>query len=154
MNFDLGTGVEKPLPAISIIQASESTYERPDTLHVNRGFESPIGQAISRYSGSHDRTRLAVDPPLNRSSIQELSEENMRIARLANDSKVSFRGREPDDVSDVSCPDERRSRRVPRRGMDELSDVSSMYEDVTAASSDRGGGILGNQDARRSGPFG
>jgi len=84
-------------------------------------------------------------------SIQDLTEENMRIARLANDSKASFKMRDADQVSDISVPEERISRRVGKRGVDELSEVSSIYEDETAASSDRGGGILGNFGARRSG---
>lgn len=151
MNFDLGPAVDKPLPVVNIIRAPDTGYERPDVFHTSRGLESPIGQAVSRYSGSHDPPSNVIDAPQNRASIQELSEENMRIARLANDSRVSFRGRELDDISDISAPEDRTSRHVGRRGIDELSDVSSIYEDETAASSDRGGGILGNHQARRSG---
>jgi hypothetical protein len=92
-----------------------------------------------------------VNVSQNRMSIQDLTEENVRIARLANDSKASFKMRDADQISDISVREERISRHVGNRGVDELSDVSSIYEDETAASSDRGGGILGNFGARRSG---
>ncbi len=109
-----------------------------------------IGQAVSRYSIGNDSFGNIVDASQQRTSIQELSEENMRIARLATDSRASFGARGMDEVSDVSAP-ERTSRPLDRRAIDELSNVSSFYEDETAASSDRGGGILGNYGARRSG---
>lgn len=152
MHFDLGPGVEKPLPVVNVFRAPDDAYENPRNFEPHRDMLPPIGQAISRYSGSQNSFSRVVDAAQNRTSIQELTEENMRIARLANDSNASFGAREQDEVSDISALG-RTSRNVGRRGSDELSDVSSMYEDVTAASSDRGGGILGNQDARRSGPF-
>ncbi len=130
MNFDLGPTVEKPLPVVNVSRAPDDAYERPDTFQVHRGMEPPIGQAVSRYSGSHYSSSPVVDAPWNRTSIQELSEENMRIARLANDSKASFRGREQDEISDISAPEERTSRHVGRRGVDDLSDVSSIYEEA------------------------
>lgn len=141
MNFDLGPGVEKSLPVVNVIRSPEDAYDRPNNLQLPQGTQSSIGQAISRYSGSHDSFGHVIDAAQHRTSIQELSEENMRIARFANDSKASVRGREPDEVSDISAPAERTSRPLGRRAIDERSDVSSMYEDVTVASSDRGGGF-------------
>lgn len=165
MNFDLSSAIEKPLPLVNITKAPESPEEHPtaperpersdgtDVFEVHRGLESPIGQAITRYSMGHESTNQVFDASQNRVSIQDLTEENMRIARIANDSKVSFRGRELDEISDISGPEQRTSRHVDRPGVDELSDVSSIYEDYKSASSDRGGGILGNPEARRSGPL-
>jgi hypothetical protein len=150
MNFDLGTSVEKPLPVVNVAAAQYNTYERPEPPQVHRGLDPPIGQALSRYSVGHDSYSNIVNASQNRMSIQDLTEENMRIARLANDSKASFKMRDADQISVISA-EERISRHVGKRGVDELSDVSSIYEDETAASSDRGGGILGNFGARRSG---
>jgi hypothetical protein len=151
MNFDLGAAVEKPLPVVNVSTAEYNTYERPEPLPAHRGLDPPIGQALSRYSVGHDSYSNIVNASQNRFSMQDLTEENMRIARLANDSKASFAMRDADQVSVISAPEERISRHAGRRGVDELSDVSSIYEDETAASSDRGGGILGNFGARRSG---
>ena len=85
--------------------------------------------------------------------MQELSEENMRIARLANDSKASFAAKDLDAVSEISAPEDRTSRHIGRRGVDELSDVSSLYEDDRPPSEMPGGEILANFEARRSGPL-
>lgn len=157
MNFDLRPAVEKPLPVVNVTRAPDDAYERPrtlerpDTFEAHRGLEPSIGQAISRYSIGHDSWNNTTDAPPNRASLPELTEENMRIARLANDSRASFRGRGQDEVSSISAPNERDSRDIGRRGADELSAVSSIHEDDRRASSDRGGGIFGNHQARRSG---
>jgi hypothetical protein len=160
MNFDLTPAVEKPLPVVSVTRAADNAYNRPrrperpeqsETYEVQRGLQSSIGQAVSRYSIGHDSA--SNYGPENRISLQELTEENMRIARLANDSQASFGAREPDAVSDISAPAERTSRQVGRRGLDELSDVSSMYEDDRPPGTLPGGEILGNPEARRSGPL-
>lgn len=153
MNFDLRPTIEKSLPVVNVTQAPDTLYERPDTFQVHRGVDSPIGQAISRYSGSHYSSSIIVEAPKNRTSLQDLSEENMRIARLVNDSRASFGGREQDEISDISAPEERNSRHVDRRGVDELSDVSSIYDDERPVSTDHGAGILSNNEARRSGPL-
>ncbi len=137
---------------VSVSRAQDDAFERPDSFQVVRGLDPGIGQAVSRYSVGNDSFGNIVDASQRRSSIQELSEENMRIARLATDSRASFGVRGLDEVSDISAP-ERISRQVHRREIDEVSNVSSFYEDETAASSDRGGGILGNYGARRSGPL-
>ena len=148
MDFDLGPAIDKPLPLVNVNIAPDNAYERPNSFMFGRGVESSIGQAVSRYSVGGDSFIHAVNVANSGTSIQGLSEENMRIARLANDSKASFGARELDDVSDVSAAEGRASRNDVRRGIEELSDVSSVYEDQTAASSDRGGGILGNAQAR------
>lgn len=152
MNFDLGPAAEKPLPLVNVSQVPDYAFERPDSFQVVRGLDPGIGQAVSRYSIGNDSFGNIADASQQRTSIQDLSEENMRIARLATDSRASFGTRGLDEVSDMSAR-ERTSRQVDRRSVDELSNVSSFYEDVTAASSDRGGGILGNYGARRSGPL-
>ena len=136
----------------------------PTTGQSPTGGQGPsIGQAISRYSGIHydnpppekpkpNTLNVTSQPYVNRSSIQDLSEENMRIARLATDSKASFGlgARDLDDVSEVSASGNRTSRHAGRRGVDELSDVSSIYESENRTV---GESILGNSEARRSGPF-
>ena len=137
---------------VSVSRAPDNAFERPDSFQVVRGLDPGIGQAVSRYSARKDSFDNTADASQQRTSIQELSEENMRIARLATDSRASFGARGLDEVSDISAP-ERTTRQVDRRDVDELSNVSSFYEDETAASSDRGGGILGNYGARRSGPL-
>ncbi|KAF7507987.1 hypothetical protein GJ744_009884 [Endocarpon pusillum] len=152
MSFDLGPAAEKPLPVVNVGQLPDYAFERPDSFQVVRGLDPGIGQAVSRYSIGKDSFGKIADASQRRTSIQELSEENMRIARLATDSRASFGTRGLDEVSDMSAR-ERTSRQVERRSVDELSNVSSFYENETAASSDRGGGILGNYGARRSGPL-
>lgn len=172
MNFNLGPKVEKRLPAVNISRPSVDGPERrlhpqrperpqrPDRsspFEVLHEIEPPIGQAISHYSLAPDASTNALTTTGTQESFQELTEENMRIARLANDSRASFGRREAeasaDAVSDISALEERTSRHVGGRGVDELSDVSSLYEDDRPARSDRGGGILGNHQARRSGPL-
>jgi hypothetical protein len=175
MNFNLGSAVEKPLPVVNVRRLPPNALERPDmferpipnaaperteTFEVHRGLESPIGQAISDYSDpsqtsarvieSQASGRAAEDPAQNRMSIQELTEENMRIAQLVNDSNASFGVQEEDEVSDISAT-ERHSRSIGRRATDQLSDVSSIYEDDGPAMPDHGGGLFGNHEARRSG---
>lgn len=152
MNFDLGPAVEKPLPVVSITHAPGNTFGRPENFEVQRGLAVPIGQAITRYSLPRDISGNAVDTAPNRISIQDLSEENMRIARLANDSRASFGGRELDEVSNISVPEERAPCHAPIRGVDELSDVSSMYEDETPDHIDDRGGILSDHETRRRVP--
>ena len=172
MNFDLTPALGKPLPVVSVTRAVDNTHHRPqrperpeqsETYEVQRDLRSPIGQAISRYSFGHDsasnygpESRISMQEnhgPGNRISMQGLTEENMRIARLANDSKASFGAREPDAVSDISAPIGRTSRQNRERGLDELSDVSSMYEGDRPPNTMPRREILGNREARRSGPL-
>ena len=152
--------MEKPLPVVRVTNAPDNAYDRPrrperpehsETYEVHPGLDPLIGQAVSRYSIGQES--VSNYGPESRVSMQELTEENMRIARLATDSKMSFVGKDQDAVSDVSSPEERTSRHIGRRGLDELSDVSSMYEDDRSPRTDHGGAILGNLEARRSGPL-
>lgn len=140
----------------------------PTNTSPTNGMGPSIGQAISRYSDIHydNPPPEGLLPPnphppmptrpqyVNRTSIQDLTEENMRIGRLATDSRASFglRGRDIDEVSEVSA-DDRVTQKEGKKAVDELSDVSSVYDDDTRSKADQGKSLLGNSGARQSGPL-
>lgn len=138
---------------VNIIQAPEDIFVRPGMWEDHRGSGTPIGRAITRYSLASDTSGDAVDALPNRASMQELSEENLRIARLANDSNASFRVPELDRVSAISAPEDRTTCHGRTGGEDEFSEVSSICTNESADNIDDGVGILSNHEARRSGPL-
>ena len=159
MNFDLGPNIEKPLPLARGNGSLDSGHfrpsrpARPDMQSISEhDLETggPIGQAVSRYSGTHDSLTIPEHLLHSKTSIQGLSEENVRIARLANDSQIR--------VSEISAPEERASRQVGARALDEISDVSSLHEydedndSDTLAITDHGGNVLRHPSERKNGP--
>lgn len=97
--------------------------------------------------GSHT-SPLLPSPQSDNRRDHDLTAENLRIARLANSSRLGFGSPIPDNVSDISAPDEAEE--------DAESDVSSLnelekfnFERDTRGS--RSGSALGGLPGGRSG---
>jgi len=148
----------KPVPSVAVTRESYQGSHHSGSLSTTlvnghsasgatRGMSPPMMMMMAQQTQpqqyyppppQHQQQQTAVTtvlPPAPRSigSSQDLTEENLRIARLAHESRSSFgtpklhRQQSDDAVSDIS--NEAGAKRTTTKQVDEMSDVSSVGEE-------------------------